>query len=503
MKSLRERFEFVPGQHKPHPFRNGIILLVLCAFALYSGYTRDVPFVSFKKTETVRAAFDRAVNTDSGFTAVRVHGVDVGKVQKVERNPAGGVILTMKIDKSAHVKVHEDARAGIWWRTLLGRNMYVELDPGSPSSPPLGDRILPLSHTTTQVEFDEMLASYDDGGRKGVQAFIDEFDQAFKHPGAPARTIDALRPSMRTVAGGLPALRGTRPGRDLPDIARSASRALGALSRNEADLAGTVEGADTTFSVTAARRDSIASMLQQAPATMDQSRATMARVRTTLDTLDPIAEALRPGLRRLDDSVAVVRPALRELMRVLPVANPFLRQINPALADLQTAAREGVPLMRDFEPTLRRTNERFLPWLDKPDSEIKLKTYQAIGPFFAAIDSTASEFDSNGHMQRFQPGNGERSAAASPCQTGLVDPNPPHNEIAACEAVLGTLYQVLGVKGGSGDAKHTLRAKRPVPAPAVDGTVAAAGGSSITPAAGEPTTWVGGALERLTRQVLP
>src|SRR5439155_65317 len=103
-----------------------------------------------KGGEVVKAEFASADNVSPGKTPVRVHGVPVGEVEKVERRSGGrGVVVTMRLKDTHGFRVTRDARAHIYWRTLMGFNFYVELEPGAPSAPALGDRSIPLSHTTT------------------------------------------------------------------------------------------------------------------------------------------------------------------------------------------------------------------------------------------------------------------------------------------------------------------------------------------------------------------
>jgi virulence factor Mce-like protein len=441
--SVRRRFEFVPGQHRPHPVRNGIIFMALLAFLLYIGYTRDVPLLN-EGGQEVTAQFESAVGVISR-TDVRVNGVSVGQVEDVKRHPSGeGAQITMKIKDGKGVTVKEDARAGIYWRTLLGGNFYIELQPGSPSADDI-DAEIPLSRTTTQIEFDQLLTSFNPNARKGIQTFIREFDDGFDEAGPPARTLDRLGPAMEQVADGLPALRGSQPGSDIPELARGASRTLGALARKESDLAGLIEHAETSIAVTAARRQDIGTTLRDAPETMDDTRATLARVRVTLDELDPIADDLRPGLRDLDETLAAARPTMRTLRAFVPDATPFLRDIDPAVRSVSAAAYDGVPLMQRLNPTLDRTRNEINPFLDKRDDETNLKNSWAIGPFFGAVGSSgAGPYDINGHVQNFATVNafGNEIASQDCARFGA--------NAAACRTLTTTLGKLLGAGPNAG-----------------------------------------------------
>lgn len=422
MRGLMKRFEYVPGTHRPKTMRNGALFLALfAAIATFAFLGGTVPFWP-KGGYTVTAEFDTAANVTSK-TPVRMHGVKVGKVEKVERNAdATGVVVTMRINEdNGKIDLRRDARAHIYWRTLLGFAFYIELEGGSEQAK-LGSATIPMSRTTAQVEFDEALAAVDQPSRKGIQTIFREFDKGFDADGdEPAgRTLDALGPAMKQVGPGLDALRGTESG-DLTRVVRNSSRLMGALSRNELELGQVISNGNTAIGVTAARRADLGQILSQGPETLRSTRSTMVRLRTTLDELDPVAEDLRPGARKLDDTAIALRPALNELSPLLRRANPLLRSLRPAVSRLGRASRSGVPLMERLDPTIERLNKELLPALDKRNAETGLKVYEMVGPTIAAVQSSAQQFDSRGHVQRFHTlETSDKALGALPCNTDLL-----------------------------------------------------------------------------------
>jgi virulence factor Mce-like protein len=439
MSRFLDRFEPTPGEHKPRPIRNGIILLAVLSLVLYSGFTRTIPFFP-KDGDTVTAHFDQATNVIKG-NVVRVNGVDVGEVTKIERDPSGkGALVKMRVREKGF-KLHADASAGLYWRTLLARNMYIELTPGSDDMPPLDGKTIPLSRTQSQVEFDELLDSYDEDGRAGVRSFFHEGDEALDGTQL-GRAVDKLDPALTPVAPAMQAFRGTRPGNDLPDLASSAAKTLAGLSADESALGGLIYGGAMVLGVTAARRADLAAMLQRAPVTMRETRTTLARLRTTLDTLDPIAADLRPGVRRVSPAIRRTTVAFDALRTLTPKALPALRDLRPALTNLDSASRQGAPLFTALAPTLARLQDEILPFLEKTDSNTKLKNYQAIGPFFAGLASISQQFDANGHMNRFMPGQGFDSVGALPCSLNIGDPEAA--QLVKCkQAATRMLPQIL------------------------------------------------------------
>lgn len=414
MPALKGRFVIRPGHYKPKHMRNGAIVLGVLIALVYFAYSGgSVPFLP-KGGELVKAEFSSAANVQPGKTPVRVKGIKVGEVEVVERRPGGrGVVVTMRIDEPG-VRMRRDARASIFWRTLMGFAFYIQLEPGSDQRA-LGSTTIPIARTTTQVELDQVLSALKPTSRAGIQTLLREFDEGFNANSQAGRSLDALAPSMRKIAPGLGALRGQAPG-DLTETVRQASRLMGTLARNETALGQLVNNAETTLGVTAARRADLGSILRNGPATLDDTRTTMARLRTTLVALDPVAERLRPGARQLDATATSLRPALRALRPVLDDARPLLRALRPALRRLGAAGRSGAPLLAELQPTFERLNAKIIPSLKAEDPLIKLKTYQMIGPVFATVSSSAGLFDAYGHTQRFSPlAGGARSLRFLPC----------------------------------------------------------------------------------------
>ncbi|EHN10310.1 virulence factor Mce family protein [Patulibacter medicamentivorans] len=458
MSWLSERFTHRPGRHRPRPLRDGTILLVVIGALLYAGYTKSIPLLG-KGGTVVEARFSDATHVQKG-NAVRVAGVDVGEVESV-RLDAGrrGAVVKMRIDDGKGVEVHDDARANLWWRTLLGRNMYIELDPGSKSAPKLGDREIPVSRTQVQQEFDQVLEPLGDTQRAAIKKVIASFDDAAKDPEAIGGTIDALEPSMKHLRQGLPSLRGTQQG-DLTRLVREASHTMGALGASEEQLAGLIDNGSTALGVTAARHDELGSTLDQGAPTMDDTRRTLARLRTTLDTLDPVAVDLLPGAERLKPAAQAARPMLARLDRVLDDAEPTLRSLRPAVTRLAETVDPGEAVINGLRPTVDRANKTILPWLAEKDPDTKLKNYASIGPFFSVLASAASIFDGNGNLLNFQTAPDERTAMSVPCTLRLTDPSAaPENKIN-CEA-LGDFLSIL--TGGQGAPSTDYPADPPSP----------------------------------------
>lgn len=437
-RGWKTRFEHRPGMHRPRHLRNGAIAILLFAFLLVVAGNRGIPFWP-KGGKTVWAHFDRAqsLRVDD---PVRVAGVEVGSVSRIERPPRGrGAMVELRIlDKG--VRLRDDARASIRWRTLLGRNLYVELDPGSRSAASLTGEIAP-SHTESQVELDEVLRPLDASGRLGLQRIVAAADGSL-HGRAASRAIDGLARSAPTIAAGLAPLRGERPGDDLPTLVRGAARTMRALESREANLVSLIDSGVTTLGVTAARSADIGTTLDRAPSTLDDVRQTMIGLRTTLPLLDAVTDRLRPGARRLDRAVTSTRPLLDRATPFLRDARVLLRGLEPALHQLgRRFSPSASATLVGLSPTLRRLRTQVLPYLDRKDEAMQLKVFQTIGPALAGASAFLQTTDEQGAFVQFEAGAGESLAPSLPCHTMFTDPNS--KKLVVCEQLGDYLKSLL------------------------------------------------------------
>src|SRR5262249_53097820 len=143
-----------PG--KMSAFATGVLALTVGALILYFGFTKSIPF---RHHYTVSAVFPSAVGIRTN-APVRIAGVEVGKVTKIAHAEDGAqaAIVTMRLQRKG-LPLHRDATMKIRPRIFLEGNFFVDVQPGSPSSPRLhdGDRI-PINQTAAPVQLDQILS---------------------------------------------------------------------------------------------------------------------------------------------------------------------------------------------------------------------------------------------------------------------------------------------------------------------------------------------------------
>jgi ABC-type transporter Mla subunit MlaD len=104
----------------------------------------------------VRAIFDNAAYAVKG-EEVRIAGVSVGKIDKLDVAYERKAAVTFTIEKAGFAPFHKDAHCTIRPQSLIGEK-YVECTPGSTKSPELdkipdgqpdaGKTLLPLAQTS-------------------------------------------------------------------------------------------------------------------------------------------------------------------------------------------------------------------------------------------------------------------------------------------------------------------------------------------------------------------
>lgn len=405
---LRDIIDPIVARQQPRPLRSGAILLALIGLAVYMALTHNIPIINGKPGDRLRADFAYANQVLPQQTPVRVNGVEVGVVDKVEAgpDPRRSTRLEMRITDD-NVEVREDARAEIRWRTLLGGRMYVDLEPGSRRAAPKDDWVIPVKRTDSQVEFDDLLQPYDGGTEQAQRDVFRGLSKTLADPVATRAAVDAL-PDLETVGRGTKPVLGTRAD-DVRELVATTAKTVEWLGADTNELQRLVTGARQTLGATATERENLGEFLEQSPPSLEETHATMRRLRVTLGHLDPLVDRLRPGARRLAPAAGAARPALAEADALLREARPLLTDARPTFDQLGAMSRSAVPVIQALRPTVNRLNDRILPWLGERDSDVDMRNFEGIGPFFSVLNMAAAEFDAVGYRLHLSTPGGNNS----------------------------------------------------------------------------------------------
>ncbi len=348
-------------------FTAGLIAVVLIAAGTFLAFTKFNPFASPYK---LTAVFETANNLKPN-SPVRIAGVDVGLVKKVEALEGGGAKVEMEI-KDKGLPIHEDAELKIRPRIFLEGNFFVDMQPGSPSAPEVEDsgKPIPTTQTSAPVQFGDLLASLQSDTREDLQVFLKEYSKGLEGKGARGFN-QSLRYGERAFRNGAivnQATLGQEPTKDIRRLLKGQQKTLAALVEDEEALKALV----TNFNVTAgafARED--VALEASIPALRDVLRVgspALASLNSSLPSLRAFAVDALPGVRSSDPTLKAALPFIRQARglvgpRELQAAARELRRQLPNLVSLN---RNLVPFLSQARLLSSCTNDVLLPFAKSP-----------------------------------------------------------------------------------------------------------------------------------------
>ena len=331
------------------PLKAGLIGMAVILVVVFFGFTRYNPFASpFKMVATFQSA-----NNLQPRSPVRVAGVDVGKVKKVEAIPggSGAARVEMEIEKKG-LPIHKDANLKIRPRIFLEGNFFVDVQPGTPSSPNLksGD-VIPVQQTATPVQFGEVLTALQSDTREDLRTFLLEYStKGLGNGGADAynRGLDNAPEAFRNAALANEATLGERPG-DLKRLLRGQQRLSKALTTNPQKLQDLVTHLNTTVEALGRNDEALQATVPLLRDTLQAGRPALASVNSALPSLRAFARDALPGVRSSGPTIDKSLPFVRQTR--LLVRKQELRGLT---ADLRTTI-----------PALARVNRATIPFLNE------------------------------------------------------------------------------------------------------------------------------------------
>jgi phospholipid/cholesterol/gamma-HCH transport system substrate-binding protein len=268
---------------------------------------------------------------------VRISGVSVGRVSRVEGNAEGQAEATLEID-SRYAPIPEDTEAILRQKTLLGET-YVELTPGSEESGSLPEGgTLPAAQVSEAVQLDEVFRAFDARTRAAFQGWMQGSAAALKGRGRDfSVAIASLEPFADEAERALRLL-------DTEELAvrqlvREGGEVFGALAERQGQLRGLIENSNAVFGTTARRNAELADAFEVFPTFLRESRATLTRLEEFAVDSNPVVTALRPAAREL-------APTARELNELSPELRAFFLAL-PATIDAAPAGMRATRRLLD------------------------------------------------------------------------------------------------------------------------------------------------------------
>ena len=289
---------------------------------------------------------------------VRISGVKVGKVRRVEPDEQSGLTdAVLEID-ARYAPLAKDTRATLRQKTLLGET-FVELAPGSNESgqiPDGGD--LPEGQVAETVELDEILRTFDPQTRERFSTWLDQQGRAALGNGEAINdAIGNLTPFAENTDDVLKVLRvqsgATRR------LIRNTGVVFGALSERQGQLRSLIRNSNIVWGTTARRNAQLADTFRVLPTFLRESRTTTTRLTEFADDTNPLIDQLRPAARELSPTLQdldAVSPDLKSLFRniapLVKVSKPGLPAASEALNNTRPVLGRTATFLRQFTPII-------------------------------------------------------------------------------------------------------------------------------------------------------
>jgi virulence factor Mce-like protein len=341
----------------------GVIGIVLAIAVTWFGFTKSVPF---RDHYEVSAMFRTANNVKPG-SAVRVAGVNVGKVSEVRLVEPGkpAAEVTMRLDKKA-LPLHRDATFKIRPRIFLEGNFFVDVQPGTPSAPTVGDgHTFAVQQGSAPVQLDQILTSLQASTRKDLQRLLQELSSGLKAPGATGynRSIKYWEPAYKNSALLSEATLGQAE-HDLSEYIENAGVVAEALDRNPRQLQALIADLNTTAGAFARSDEALEQAIAELPRTLAAAQPALRELNASFPSVRRFIKDFRPAVRSSGPALDAGVPFTRQLRRL--VSRPELRglvsELRPTAPDLARLSKETVPLYDQVRAASSCQNDVILPW---------------------------------------------------------------------------------------------------------------------------------------------
>ena len=332
-------------------------LLVIAGFALscfgillflWITFGGPTPFKA--KQYEIKIPFSEAAQL-AKQSDVRISGVDVGKVQDIERNPGKLAIATVAIDDQ-YAPLPKDTRALLRTKTLLAET-YVELTPGNRNGPKIHDgETLSNANVAQSVQIDEIFRAFNPQTRAAFQSWMQnqalaiqgrglDLANGFGELGTTFTEFDKLFQVLDTQKLAV------------HQLFSNGAVALNAFRGREGQLADLIQTSNKVFSTTAERDKDIEALFRAFPTFEDQSRLTLERLKAFSLNTDPLVKQLVPAAEQLS-------PTLVSFGKLAPEAKGFFEGFGPVIAKSASGFTGLRKLLRDDFPPFLRAAQPFL-----------------------------------------------------------------------------------------------------------------------------------------------
>jgi phospholipid/cholesterol/gamma-HCH transport system substrate-binding protein len=419
-------------QHGMSPFAAGALLIAIVVVASYLLFSKDIPFT---KPYEVKAVFENTPQLRPN-SPVRIAGVEVGKVSKIETEEGSeATTVTLQIQDKGR-PIHSDATAKIRPRIFLEGNFFIDLKPGSPSRPELDDGdAIPAAQTAAPVQIDQVLTSLQRDTRDDLQKLLKGYgsalfdkpraaedrdqDESTKGETAAKSLNDSLDYSPQALRGTAvvnEALLGTQI-HDLSKLISAQQKVFSALDRNEEQLKDLITNFNRTAAAFASEQNNLRRSVGDLPRVLRNANAAFASLNDAFPPTRRFAIDILPGVRETPATIDAAFPWIAQTRKLVspPELQGLVRDLRPTVEDLAAVTDQSLELFPQVDLVNRCFTNVILPTGDVKIEDSFLSTgienYKEFWQALVGLSGESSNFDGNGQYTRFQPGGGDQTVS--------------------------------------------------------------------------------------------
>jgi virulence factor Mce-like protein len=488
-----------------NPVTVGALVLLAFAIIAYFGFTKHIPFTHGFR---VKAVFVNSNNVRPN-SPVRIAGVNIGKVTKVEAYKGGdgnAALVTMEIQKDG-LPIHKDATMKVRPRIFLEGNEFVDVQPGTPSAPTISDGdTIPMTQTAAPVQFDQVLSALQSNTRDDLKRLLEGYgtaltyqptaaDDASQDPAVHGQTAaQSLNDSIDTAPGALRnvsvvnnALLGLQR-HDLSGLVDNTARVAKALSRNQQSLQDFVTNFNTTLAALASRQTELKQTIAQLGPTLEHTDTALTHLDASFPNARAFAREILPGVRETPATIDAALPWIAQTRKLVgkPELGGLVQELKPTTVDLARLVEGTLTVLPQADLVSQCVTKVILPTGDIKiqDGQFTSNTenYKEFWYTMVGLAGESQNFDGNGHYVRFAVGGGDQTVstgkyggnAGEKLYGNVDDPplgtrpafpgkRPPYQHAAACKDQ--KIADLNSAKTGAADGGGGTPAPAPAPAP--------------------------------------
>jgi phospholipid/cholesterol/gamma-HCH transport system substrate-binding protein len=408
--------------------RAGALTILILIVLVFLAFTKSLPW---QQPFELNAVFQTSNNLRLD-SPVRIAGVNVGKVTKVERDKGSNMVkVTMTIADSG-LPIHKDATVAIRSRIFLEGNFFVDLKPGTPGAPKAHDGdTLPITQTSTPVQLDELLTALQTNDRQYLQELLKGFGDALLRRPSAADNADQDRlvrgksaaqslneslnyapKAFRNATLVNQALLGTEP-HDLSKFVAGLEKTTGALSQNEEQLKDLITNFNRFFAIFASEEQNLNKSVKLLGPTIEHAHSSLTHLNEAIPQLAGFARDIIPGVNETQPTITAVTPWIAQAQKLFSQAEAggLLHALRPAVASFATAVDSSVDLFKQTELTSRCFDQVILPSgdvvLQDGTSTSGVPNYKEFWYTMVGFAGEAQNFDGAGSYVRTATGGGD------------------------------------------------------------------------------------------------